>query len=188
MLGTKKLNDVQLIEAIKKGDRNALIQLYRDNYLSMKNYVLNNNGRQDDAEDVLQDACIVVWEKTQNGEFILTSKLSTFVFSVSKNLWLKKLNKQSKNMPIDDMNHEKMSDKNTSFDKEKLHHVKEMIQTLGEKCQSILTYFYFDGLDMSTIANILNYNNADTAKAKKHQCFKQLQESFLAKYDKTDFL
>ena len=50
MLGRKKRNDLELIEAIKSGDRNALIQLYKDNFMSIRTYVINNSGTNDDAE------------------------------------------------------------------------------------------------------------------------------------------
>ncbi|MDP2175375.1 MAG: sigma-70 family RNA polymerase sigma factor [Bacteroidota bacterium] len=187
MLGIKKLNDNELLSAIKKGDKNALLQLYKDNFVMIKNYVVNNSGKPEDAEDVLQDACIVVWEKVSKGQFELSAKLSTFVFSVCKNLWLKKINKNERITPLYNSNTENMSENQTSFSNENLNIVQEMIQTLGEKCRQILILFYFDGLDMVKIANQLNYNNADTAKAKKHQCFKQLQENFLRKYNKNDF-
>ncbi len=188
MLGTKKLNDEQLIDAIKKGDRNALLQLYRDNYITVRNYIINNNGKHEDAEDILQDATIVIWEKIQKGNLILTAKLSTFVFAICKNLWLKKLNKLSKQVDIDVVNTENLSEKQEHFSKENLNIVVEMLGQLGDKCKDLLTYFYFDGLDMTKIANLLNYNNADTVKAKKHQCFKHLQELFVNQYNKTDFL
>jgi DNA-directed RNA polymerase specialized sigma24 family protein len=66
--------------------------------------------------------------------------------------------------------------------------VMQMMDTLGEKCRDILHLFYFESLDMASIAKQLNYNNADTVKAKKHQCFKQLQTEFLLQYKKSDFL
>ena len=48
--------------------------------------------------------------------------------------------------------------------------------------------FYFEGFDMNTIAQKLQYNNADTVKAKKHQCFKQLQEYVTGSYNKQDLI
>jgi DNA-directed RNA polymerase specialized sigma24 family protein len=66
--------------------------------------------------------------------------------------------------------------------------VSEMVEQLGEACRKILTLFYFDGLDMTRIAELMKYANADTAKAKKHQCFKKLQSEFKEKYRKSDFI
>ena len=63
MLGRKKLNDEQLIVAIRNGDKDAVVQLYKDNIMAIRNYILKNSGNSDDAEDILQDACVAVWEK-----------------------------------------------------------------------------------------------------------------------------
>jgi RNA polymerase sigma factor (sigma-70 family) len=150
--------------------------------------VINNNGNNDDAEDILQDATIVVWEKVKNSEFVLQSKLSTYVFAICKNLWLKRLNKNSKMSVLDDSFSENLTEESMPFMNQNHQIVMKMMDTLGEKCRDILHMFYFDALDMSTIAKQLNYNNADTVKAKKHQCFKQLQAEFLLQYKKSDFL
>lgn len=188
MLVKKYSNDQQLVDAIKSGDKQAMVQLYKDNSGSIKNYVLKNNGNADDAEDVLQDTCIAIWEKIRNNQLELKAKLSTLAFAIAKNQWLKRLNKLSKSTPIDDINTEKMAVNSDSFQFDDKQKVQEVLNLIGEKCKELLTYFYFDGLDMNSIAEKMNYNNADTVKAKKHQCFKGLQEQFLKKYSRKDFI
>ena len=188
MLGNNRLNDEQLVSAIRGGDKKAMVQLYKDNYVSVRNYVLKNNGNSDDAEDILQDACIAVWEKIQDGSLELKAKLSTFIFAICRNLWLKRLNKMGRHVQIDGIKTENMSEKHDDFHLQDRKLVVQMMNQLGEKCREILNLFYFEGFDMSEIAERLNYNNADTVKAKKHQCFKQLQEQFLKQYKKQDFI
>lgn len=188
MLGRKKLNDQQLVDAIKNGDKDAMVQLYKDNVSSIKNYILKNNGNADDAEDVLQDTCIAIWEKIRNNQLELKAKISTLAFAIARNQWLKRLNKLSKNVQMDGINTEKMTDDSDSFQFDDKKRVQEVLGLIGEKCKELLTYFYFDGLDMNSIAEKMQYNNADTAKAKKHQCFKSLQEQFLKKYSREDFI
>ncbi|HEY1045703.1 MAG TPA: RNA polymerase sigma factor [Bacteroidia bacterium] len=184
----KKLNDEQLVLAVRRGDRQALLQLYSDNYVTIKNYIIKNSGRPEDADDILQDACVAVWEKIVNNELELKAKLSTFVFAICRNLWLKKLNRQGKQVNLDDTHTENLADTPDRFNKQDLDLVVKMMDKMGEKCRQILNYFYFEGRDMNDIAELMDYSNADTAKAKKHQCFKQLQELFLNTYSKQDFL
>ena len=188
MLGSKRLNDEQLVAAIKRGDKDAMIQIYKDNHAAVRNYVLKNNGTADDAEDILQDATIAVWEKIQQNNLELKAKLSTFIFAISKNLWLKRLGKLGRQVQIDGTKTENLAEKDDDFHQQDRRIVVEMMDKLGLKCKEILTLFYFEGHDMNTIAEKLNYNNADTVKAKKHQCFKQLQEQFLKVYKKQDFI
>jgi RNA polymerase sigma factor (sigma-70 family) len=184
----KRLNDEQLVIAIKHGDKDAMVQLYKDNYAAVRNYILKNNGNTDDAEDILQDAVIAVWEKIQQGSLELKAKLSTFVFAISKNLWLKRLGKLGRQVNMDGIKTENLSEKNEGMYEEDRKIVVSMMNLLGAKCREILSLFYFEGYDMTTIAEKLDYNNADTVKAKKHQCFKQLQEQFLKVYKKQDFI
>ncbi|MDX5321780.1 MAG: RNA polymerase sigma factor [Bacteroidota bacterium] len=92
MWGRKEWSDETLLAEIRKGNREALNQLYEANYAVVKGYILKNNGSPDDVEDVLQDAVIAVWQKASKPDFELTAKLSTFLFAIAKNLWLKALN------------------------------------------------------------------------------------------------
>ena len=89
---------------------------------------------------------------------------------------------------MDGINTEKMTADSDSFQFDDKKKVQEVLGLIGEKCKELLTYFYFDGIDMNSIAEKMQYNNADTAKAKKHQCFKSLQEQFLKKYSREDFI
>lgn len=188
MPGIKRLNDEQLVIAIKNGDKEAMVQLYKDNYLPVHNYVLKNSGSADDAQDVLQDATIVVWEKIQNDTLELKAKLSTFIFAISRNLWLKRLGKLGRQVQMDGTKTANLAEPTDDFHQQDRKLVVDMMEQLGTKCKEVLNLYYFEGLDMASIAERLDYNNADTVKAKKHQCFKQLQEQFLKVYKKQDFI
>ena len=63
-----------------------------------------------------------------------------------------------------------------------------MVNEMDETCKKLLSYFYFDGYSTRMIADKLNFANADTVKSKKYQCFKKLQASVLAKYNKADLI
>ena len=189
MLKKTTLNDQQLVNAIKHGQQDAMIQIYKDNYPSVRAYVLKNNGRLEDVDDILQETCIVIWEKIKRDELELKAKIKTIAFAIARNLWLKRLNKNSRIQSIETTktNSEKMSVNSDSMHALDLKIVGQLLDLLGDKCKAILSLFYYDGQDMQSIANILGYNNADTVKAKKHQCFKQLQTQFLSRYKRSDF-
>lgn len=189
MLKKNAFNDQQLVTAIQNGQKEAMIQLYKDNYPAIRSYILKNNGRLEDVDDILQDTCIVLWEKIKRNELELKAKIKTIAFAIAKNLWLKRLNKASRMQSISGLNldSEKMSVNTDNLKKIDLKIVGQLLDLLGEKCKAILSLFYYEGQDMQSIAEILSYNNADTVKAKKHQCFKQLQTQFLSRYKRSDF-
>ncbi len=183
----KRLSEQNLFEELRMGNDKALVQLYKDNYSMVRNYIMRNNGKAEDAEDVLQEAVVVVWEKVRETNFELTSRLSTYLMAIVKNMWLKKLNKNNRI----DFDNEKVTAMrigyHQDFGNEKLKIVGQMMDRLDDGCKQILTLFYFKDLETKKIAEIMQFANADVVKSKKYQCFKKLQSLFEENYNSSDF-
>ena len=62
----------------------------------IQHFVLNNNGSFDDARDLFQEAMITLYEKVQSDSFVLSCQIKTYLFSICKNLWLKRLQQMGK--------------------------------------------------------------------------------------------
>ena len=178
------LKDSEIIEKIMKADEAALDYLYKKNYKMMVNLIVKNNGSEDEAKDIFQDALIVFWQKTISGDLVMTSKISTYIYSVCQNLWRKELERKSKHT------HDEY-DSPYVVDYEKPERVKivhDCLGLLGESCKRILSYYYFDELSMSDIAEKMGFANADTAKTKKYKCKQELDRLIKSKFSSGDFL
>jgi RNA polymerase sigma factor (sigma-70 family) len=188
MWGRKVLGDDLVVEKIRQGDKEALVYLYENNYSVIRNYILKNSGKEEDVEDVLQEAVIAIWQKVQQPGFELTAKLNTFLYAIAKNLWLKQLNKARRSEPMEDHheNTQAYSVKNTYHGDMKI--VVRYMEKLGNTCRKLLHLFYFEEADMKEIAVQLEFANADTAKAKKYQCFKKLEQLVKSHFEKSDFI
>ena len=88
--------DSEIILGILNDSKEILNRLYLTYFPMVLQLVLNNNGNEDDAKDVFQEAVIVLYNKVKSGNFELNSKLKTFIYSVCRRLWLKRLNAQSR--------------------------------------------------------------------------------------------
>ncbi|MBS3914658.1 MAG: sigma-70 family RNA polymerase sigma factor [Bacteroidetes bacterium] len=188
MSGTEPGTEQEILGRLQAGDQEALVTLYHANFNMVRNYVAKNNGVVEDAEDLLQDALVVLWQNLRKPDFEVTSKISTYIMAICKNLWLKQLNKGSKMLGeevILPQMHSENPDHGKTMDMKKIH---QALDELGDTCKSILQMFYFDGFDMDTIAKAMQFNNSDTAKAKKYQCFKKLEDIVKKKYSMSDFL
>ena len=86
----------ELLRGLAANDSNAVETIYRENYLVIQAFVIKNNGNPDDARDIFQEAMIVLFEKARSGSFILSCQLQTYLYSVCRRLWLKRLQKQSR--------------------------------------------------------------------------------------------
>ena len=178
------MKDKEIIARISKGDDKALDYLYRKYYRMMIKLVVTNNGSEEEAKDIYQDALVVFWQKVTSGNLILTSKISTYLYSICLNLWRKELDRKSKLV-----NEEKDGVDIIDDDKkERIKIINECVQQMGDSCRKILTYYYFDGLSMNDIADKLGYANTDTAKTKKYKCKKKLDQYIKSKYKASDFL
>lgn len=178
------MKDSEILAKISKGDESALDFLYKKYYRMMTKLVISNSGTEDEARDVYQDALIVFWEKARSGNLVMTSKISTFIYSICLNLWRKELERKSRlsNEEKDDVEYQDME----SDERERI--IRECINELGDTCRRILMYYYFDGMSMNDIAEKLGYANTDTAKTKKYKCKKRLDDLVKSKYTASDFM
>ena len=174
------------MQGLATNDKKAVETIYRENYNMVQSLIINNNGSADDAKDIFQEAMIVLYEKVRSGTFELNCQIKTYVYSVSKRLWLKKLQQSSRysppiedqeaSVPVDDeiAEHEKRDAEFEMMDK--------AISSLGEPCKSLLEAYYLQKQNMQVIAANFGYTNADNSKNQKYKCLMRLKKIFFAHY------
>lgn len=175
--------DDLLIEGIRLDRNDALEVLYKKYYTSVQHLVIANSGSEQDAKDIYQETIIIVYEKLRFGNTTLTCSLKTFIYSIARNLWLKKLSKNhKKSISLDD--HESFldlsDDMQQATNNEHLYlKIEQAMETLGEPCRSLIEDFYLKGLKLTSITEKYAYNNSDTAKTQKYKCLMRLKRMFL---------
>jgi len=171
--------DQNIIDKIRKRDQKTLAQIYKEVYPMVIKYVTSNSGSNEDAQDIFQDAYYLLIKKTDDPQFILSSQISTFLVGISKNLWLKKITKNSINP---DLYKEELllnESEPTEYDESKLIKVKTMSESLsamGEPCKTLLIQYYYFEQTMKEIAALLHYTNAENAKNQKYKCLQRLKK------------
>ncbi len=177
------MKDSEILERISRGDEKILDHLYKKYYRMMTKVVLSNSGTEEEAKDVYQEALLAFWQKASSGKLVLTSKISTYLYSICLNQWRKELDRKSR-LSSEEVDGEETQGHDAE---ERLRIVKECIEELGDVCKGVLTYYYFDGLGMQDIAEKMNFANTDTAKTKKYKCKKKLDSLIKSKYTAEDF-
>jgi RNA polymerase sigma factor (sigma-70 family) len=174
--------DSEIILGILNDSKEILNRLYTSYFPMVLQLVLNNNGNEDDAKDIFQESVIVLYNKVKTGNFELNSKLKTFIYSVCRRLWLKRLNAQSKTV----RNIEDFSDFIHVEDELEKHEEKDrqfaMMESallqLGEPCKTIIEDYYLQNKSMQEICEKFGYTNADNAKTQKYKCLQRLKKLF----------
>ena len=172
-------SDAHILDQIRKGDEAGLVELYRSNRRAVITFITRNSGNTDDAEDMLQEALVVLWERVRTGKFEVAAKLDTFIFATVKNMWLRRLARKRRERP-DELDPEILPDGSASaldelIESEQSTIIRDALESLGEPCKTLLILFYWDELSMEAIAERLGFANADTAKSKKYQCKRALE-------------
>ncbi|MFT3702490.1 MAG: sigma-70 family RNA polymerase sigma factor [Agriterribacter sp.] len=176
----------ELLKGLSQNDKGAIETIYKDNYGLIQHLVINNTGTEDDAKDIFQEALIVLYEKSKSGIFELNCQIKTYMYSVSKRLWLKRLQKRSRYELLENGLEE------TVYVEEDigLHETRDdqfgmmeqAMASIGEPCKSLLEAYYINKRNMQKIAESFGYTNADNAKNQKYKCLIRLKKLFFAQY------
>jgi len=170
---------ISLLQApeTRKNDEGLRI-LYTLFFPSISYFIQENSGKPEDAEDIFQEAILVLFNQIKKGELVLTCQLKTYFYSICRNLWLKAIKKRRiKTVEIQDkeafVNIEASTIETIEINEEK-QAMLELLKQLGEDCQSVLTYFYYERLQMKEIAIRMKFASDQVARNKKVKCLKQL--------------
>ena len=155
----------------------TLEKIYVRAYPMVLHYVTKHQGTPEDAQDILQDAIIIFYEKIMHEQFHLTASVTTYLMSICKNLWHQELAKQQR------LAQKLLKDKGPEWEEvtcepetpklQLLHFVHQ----LGEKCRDILVAFYYFKRTMPAIAEEHQYRNVHTATVQKFKCLERLRKS-----------
>jgi len=177
-LGDKEL--LNLLKSSKQQDNDKGFRYMYKEYLGMiQSVVMYNKGDAQDAEDIFQDALIVLYNQAKKNDFELRCTIKTYLYSICRNLWLKKLRKSSKMVELTETVTQFVTVDESQLKTLEVTEEKEIVakylRQLSEGCQEILRYFYFERKKMSEIALLMGLANDQGAKNKKSMCMKKLR-------------
>ena len=180
------VSEKELLKALGNNDRGAAEKIYKEHFTLIQRLVINNNGSSDDARDIFQEAMIVLFENARNPAFELTCQIKTYLFSVSRRLWLKRLQQMKQTTPelpslVEtvpvEQDVEAHQQRNNDFQA-----MEKAMMTLGEPCRSLLEAYYLQKRKMTEIAGAFGYTNADNAKNQKYKCLMRLKKIFFTEH------
>jgi RNA polymerase sigma factor (sigma-70 family) len=180
------MDELVLLEGLRKNDKKSIERLYELNYPVIQSFILNNSGSADDARDVFQEAIMVLYQKVSSGNFELQSKILTYIYSVSRRIWLKKLQRMQRfGTLIEDHDEYLVVEEDLEEQQRKDEAYNQMdkaLSKLGEPCKSLIEAFYIQKKHMLEIADLFGYTNADNAKNQKYKCLMRLKKLFFKEF------
>ena len=169
------------LEAILTGDDQQIARLYQKFMPTVIGMIRKNKGDQEDAQDVFQDAIMLIYQKAQNGEINQLDNFKAYLLKVCKYTWMNKLRrKHNRDMSIDSNTFVPVAEDHTNI--EEYLHQQEMNQLYREKFQMLedwqqqILQLCFAGKKMKEVARIMGLSSEGYAKKKKFLAKKRLIE------------
>jgi len=169
-------SDEQILKGILRHDNLILQYIYKQYYYNINYFIKKNQGSEDDASDIFQEAIIIIYRKIKENDLIFEkSSFKNYLFSVCRLLWLKQLEKRrvekeklNDSLPFQedlyDDNLNEIIEKNERYGLYQKH-----FSTLSTDCQKLLQLF-FEKVPLREIAKVMGYKSEKYAKKRKYKC------------------
>lgn len=177
------LDELILIERLKRNDRNAYSELFDGYFDKLFTFALNMVFREDVANDIVQEVFIAIYEKSvfTNYKGSLKAYLYTSVRNRCYN-YLRDAKVEDRHMALY-AEAAVYSDSVDVIDEEEiLEKIRQVMDDLPDKCREVCLLRFVQGCKYSDIAERLSMNE-NTVKAQLHRGTEKIKESF----SKTDF-
>ena len=127
--------DIELLLAARTGDVSAFAELYRRHSRAVLRYAWGKLGRQDSAEEVMQDTFVVAWAKRDSAPIVDLSLLP-YLLSVCRNHVANELRRQRRthSQPFNDTIAAPQRDENLTWMRVELERLTPIDRKLCELC------------------------------------------------------
>jgi RNA polymerase sigma factor (sigma-70 family) len=173
------ISDNTLLDNLKNEDNASFEVLYKFYFPSIAAHIAQNFGNAEDAEDIFQEAIIVLLQKIRQENFVLTSSLKTYLFAIARNLWLKRL-RDNKSNSIHNFNNYQQETATFDFELQpgptKEEKITSWLTKITENCQRILIAIFFYKEPMSSLMQKMGWKNKHTAANQQYKCIQQVKK------------
>ncbi len=171
----KFYSDSELINGLLSEDPKVYNYIYKACFPLIERMVINLGGRSADAEDIFQDALIVIYRKVIEGELRLSCKFSTYLYSIGQKIWVQQLKSAGMKNVSNLKNADMVCEPNPAPVNEAsiFSLVEKHMRALSKDCQKILR-LHFNRATIEQICKIMGYNSNHHTMDRKFRCKQSL--------------
>lgn len=163
------------IARIAQGEQDALSELYDQVRPAIYGFALSILKNAHDAEDVLQDAFLQVWQAA--GGYRSHGKAMAWLMTITRNLSYDRLRQRSRSTPLEDEDWlEQLADRPAVTHEDRLT-LAALLESLADEERQIVTLHALTGLKHREIAALLELPLA-TVLSKYARALKKLQQAW----------
>jgi RNA polymerase sigma factor (sigma-70 family) len=173
-----------ILAGLKDRDKDVIKYIYRNNFQQIRHMILSNSGTAMDAEDVFQDAMLIIYQKTGSGLSELSCSFTTFLYAICRNIWFHRLEHKGKQPLIRDISElesvaESHNQDSIMLENEQFRLFHHHFEKLSESDRKVLNLF-MKKVPLKEIARIMGYKSVAYAKVRKYLTKEKLKNSILS--------
>jgi RNA polymerase sigma factor (sigma-70 family) len=171
----------KILSGLWRDDKNTIYNFYEEEFSKVAWLILKNNGTIEDAKDIFQDAMVILMDKYTWGKLDLDCRLGTYIYSISRNLWMEQIRQRKKEYNFKDIAYYRTKEIPIDYYSEEpdiFEMVSKVIESLGDPCKQLLELFYFENHSWETIAYVMKYSSAASARNQKYKCLESFRAAF----------
>ncbi|BDC98362.1 hypothetical protein PEPS_06430 [Persicobacter psychrovividus] len=178
-----------MLRQIKNGQnmQTAMLSLYHKSFPSVKRWICYNNGRVEDAEDIFQEAILILIDLIKRNDYKYKASITTILYAISRNRWLQQLKKNERFTAVE--NFEELVNQKVIIPRvedeideslqlpviNKQEAIENIFDHLPEGCKQVLMDYYFHQLRYEEAVIESPFSSAQALKNKKSKCLKRLK-------------
>lgn len=186
--------DQRFIEGLRRQDSAIIREIYTRYSGPVTNWVLKNNGDQEQAKDLFQEGLIQLFLIASDPDFQLRCTFGYFFTMICKRKWIDLLRKNKKEQDIrfwelsrinsEEQIHPSEEERlETLLEKETL--LDQTFGQLSELCQKLLVLIR-KGVPVQSIQDQLDMNAANTVYQRKRACTQRWMQLFQEQWQKRE--
>ncbi len=176
---TQRNTHTDIIQAFLSNNTLVIEKLYSDVFPMVCKLVYNNSGNEEDAKELMQQCFLTFFKYCQKPNFILTSKFSTFIYSIAYKSWMRVLQKRKKLAEIDELLENKPDLVDNEMETSEINElVRQLFKSLSADCQEIIHLKYEEEQSHQQIAELLDIK-VGSSRLKLNRCKEKLKQRLL---------
>ncbi|WP_046743108.1 RNA polymerase sigma factor [Kordia zhangzhouensis] len=169
---------ILFLENLSHGKQEEIILLYQKVFPKIERYVLNNNGRLGDADDIFQKALLQLIVRYKKEPFDIHTSFENYFFMVCKNLWRRELNTNKLITHNPELLNNLPDETDNAFaivEQERHDLFTEKLAALSSNCKQLLQLF-FKKTPYDVLMRMFNYNSESVVRQRIFKCKNRLVE------------
>lgn len=174
------MTDSEILQLIRKGSLEKPIKELYKSLPVFRLTLLKYKATENQIQEIFNDSLVLLIEKTNEADFHLNSKLTTFLIGIALNKLRNIQRKENRSSQFIQFSSD-IPDTNLSFEfddekEEKLTIIDSILDTIQDRCKQILRLFYYEKKSMQEISALMNFSSMQSAKTQKYKCLEKAHQ------------